>query len=52
VRARDIAGIVKDHSEDILMFDLPGPTHSRGLATYRESWPQLFEWFHHSIPSE
>lgn len=46
VRAYDIAGIVKDHSQDILMFDLPGPTQTRGLAAYRESWPQLFEWFH------
>jgi uncharacterized protein (TIGR02246 family) len=46
VRAHDIPGIVKDHSQDILMFDLPGPTQARGLDAYRESWPQLFEWFH------
>jgi len=46
VRAYDVPGIVKDHAQDILMFDLPGPTQARGLDAYRESWPQLFEWFH------
>ncbi len=46
VRAHDVPGITKDHSQDILMFDLPGPTQARGLDAYRESWPQLFEWFH------
>jgi ketosteroid isomerase-like protein len=46
VRAYDVPGIVKDHSQEILMFDLPGPTQGRGLDAYRESWPQLFEWFH------
>jgi ketosteroid isomerase-like protein len=46
VRAYDVAGIVEHHSPNILMFDLPGPTQARGLDAYRESWPQLFEWFH------
>lgn len=35
VRAYDVPGIVKDHAQDILMFDLPGPTQARGWAFAR-----------------
>jgi ketosteroid isomerase-like protein len=34
VRARDIEGAVAHHTDDIVMFDVPLPLQSRGLADY------------------
>jgi uncharacterized protein (TIGR02246 family) len=44
VRAENLEGILADHSPDILMFDLPRPTQSRGIDAYRKTWPPLFAW--------
>ena len=43
VRARDMAGILKNHSADMVMFDVPPPLHLRGIAAYEASWPQFFD---------
>jgi uncharacterized protein (TIGR02246 family) len=43
VRAQDMAGILRDHSADMVMFDVPPPLHLRGIAAYEASWPQFFE---------
>lgn len=38
-------GVLANHSEDIVMFDVPPPAEGvRGVATYRETWPPFFEW--------
>jgi ketosteroid isomerase-like protein len=34
VRRRDVRGVVRNHSADILMFDVPGPLQARGI----DSW--------------
>jgi uncharacterized protein (TIGR02246 family) len=42
VRAKDLDGVVANHTEDILMFDVPPPAAVRGMAAYRETWPPFF----------
>jgi uncharacterized protein (TIGR02246 family) len=44
VQARDLDGVLADHSDDIQMFDVPPPNELRGIDAYRESWPPFFEW--------
>lgn len=45
VQARDLEGVLADHSADIVMFDVPPPYEGvRGIGAYRESWPQFFDW--------
>jgi ketosteroid isomerase-like protein len=38
VRRRDYGGILKDHSSDIVMFDVPPPFQSRGIEAYKKTW--------------
>jgi uncharacterized protein (TIGR02246 family) len=41
----DLDGVLADHAEDIVMFDVPPPDDGiRGIAAYREAWPSFFEW--------
>jgi uncharacterized protein (TIGR02246 family) len=44
VQARDLDGVLADHSGDIQMFDVPPPNEVRGIEAYRETWPPFFEW--------
>jgi uncharacterized protein (TIGR02246 family) len=45
VRARDADAVVRDHADDLLVFDVVGPPFSRGLAAYRRAWvEQFFPW--------
>jgi uncharacterized protein (TIGR02246 family) len=45
VHAGDLDAVLADHSEDIVMFDVPPPNEGvRGLDAYRETWPPFFEW--------
>ena len=45
VRARDADGVVRDHADDILVFDVVGPVCERGLVAYRRGWvEQFFPW--------
>ena len=37
--------VLADHSDDIVMFDVPPPYDGvRGIDAYRETWPPFFEW--------
>jgi uncharacterized protein (TIGR02246 family) len=41
----DMEGVVADHSDDIVMFDVPPPNDGvRGIDAYRETWPPFFRW--------
>jgi ketosteroid isomerase-like protein len=42
VRARNIEGAVADHTDDIVMFDVPLPLQSRGIAEYTKTWELFF----------
>jgi len=41
----DLEGVLTDHADDIVMFDVPPPIDGvRGIAAYRETWPPFFKW--------
>ena len=44
VCARDLHGILANHSPDILMFDVPPPLASKGLEAYTKTWDLFFSW--------
>jgi uncharacterized protein (TIGR02246 family) len=45
VHAGDMSAVLADHSDDIVMFDVPPPYDGvRGIDAYRETWPPFFEW--------
>ncbi len=45
IQTRDLDGVAADHTDDIVMFDVPPPYDGvRGIAAYRSSWPPFFEW--------
>ena len=45
VHEGDMDGVLVDHADDIVMFDVPPPDDGvRGIAAYRESWPPFFTW--------
>ena len=45
VHAGNLDGVLADHADDIVMFDVPPPEEGvRGIDAYRETWPPFFEW--------
>jgi uncharacterized protein (TIGR02246 family) len=45
VHAGDMDGVLADHAEDIVMFDVPPPEDGvRGMDAYRKTWPPFFTW--------
>jgi uncharacterized protein (TIGR02246 family) len=53
VRGGDMNGVVADHAEDIVMFDVPPPYEGvRGLDAYTETWPPFFAWLAHGASFE
>ena len=50
VRRKDFAGILQNHSADIVMFDVPPPFQSRGLEAYKKTWEVFFSWSSDPIP--
>lgn len=45
VHEGDMEGVLANHDEEIVMFDVPPPDDGvRGLDAYRETWPPFFEW--------
>jgi uncharacterized protein (TIGR02246 family) len=42
VRRRDFAGILQNHSSDILMFDVPPPFQAKGIEAYKKTWDLFF----------
>jgi ketosteroid isomerase-like protein len=42
VRHRDFAGILQNHSSDIVMFDVPRPFQSNGIEAYKKTWDFFF----------
>jgi ketosteroid isomerase-like protein len=50
VRRRDVAGILRNHASDIVMFDVPPPFQSKGIEAYRETWNSFFSWTSDPIP--
>jgi uncharacterized protein (TIGR02246 family) len=44
VRAKDLKGILANHSPEMLMFDVPPPLASKGIDAYRKTWDLFFSW--------
>jgi uncharacterized protein (TIGR02246 family) len=45
VHVGDLEGVLADHADDIVMFDVPPPEEGvRGIGAYRDTWPPFFEW--------
>jgi len=44
VREENINGILANHSNNILMFDVPPPLQSKGIDAYKRSWNIFFSW--------
>ena len=45
VHRGEIDAVLADHTEDIVMFDVPPPHRgARGLAAYRATWPPFLAW--------
>jgi uncharacterized protein (TIGR02246 family) len=45
VHEGDMDGVLVDHADDIVMFDVPPPEDGvRGIDAYRETWPPFFKW--------
>jgi uncharacterized protein (TIGR02246 family) len=45
VHRGDPTAVLRDHSDDIVMFDVPPPYEGvRGIDAYRDTWPPFFEW--------
>lgn len=45
VHGGDLDGVLADHTEDIVMFDVPPPYEGvHGLDAYRATWPPFFQW--------
>lgn len=41
----DLETVLADHTDDIVMFDVPPPEDgARGIAAYRQTWQPFFEW--------
>jgi len=45
VRSGDLAGVLADHADDIVMYDVPPPYDGvNGIDAYRHAWPEFFRW--------
>lgn len=44
VRAIDMKAILANHADDMVMFDVPEPLQSIGLAAYRDTWVLFFQY--------
>jgi uncharacterized protein (TIGR02246 family) len=45
VRMGELKGVLEDHADDIVMFDVPPPFEGvRGIDAYRDVWPPFFGW--------
>lgn len=44
VRAKNLDGILANHSTDMLMFDVPPPIQSKGIQAYKKTWDLFFSW--------
>ena len=42
VRSENRAAIRANHADDVLMFDVPPPFQSRGIAAYMATWETFF----------
>ena len=44
IEQKNLEGILQNHTNDILMFDVPVPLQSKGLKEYKETWELFFKY--------
>jgi ketosteroid isomerase-like protein len=44
IQAGDVDRILANHSDDVLMFDVPEPLQSKGLRDYKKTWELFFRY--------
>lgn len=44
VQEKNMSGILANHSDDILMFDVPEPIQSKGIYDYQKTWELFFQY--------
>jgi ketosteroid isomerase-like protein len=44
VRRHDLPAILAHHDDDIVMFDVPPPLQSHGMAAYKKTWDLFFAY--------
>ena len=44
VRRHDLPAILAHHYDDIIMFDVPPPLQSHGMAEYKKTWDLFFAY--------
>lgn len=49
VRGKDLPGVLRYHSADMLMFDVPPPFQLKGIEEYEKSWGLFFSWAHDPV---
>ena len=42
VRAKNVPNVLANHAPDFVMFDVPPPFESRGLAAYEDTWKLFY----------
>jgi len=42
-RAKDMEGVLANHTHDIVMFDVPVPLQSKGIRQYKKTWELFFD---------
>ncbi len=52
VRRKDYTGILRSHSPDFVMFDVPPPFKSIGLEAYKKTWDLFFSWSSEAVRFE
>jgi ketosteroid isomerase-like protein len=43
-RKEDMNGVLSQHANDIVMFDVPPPLQSKDIAAYKKTWELFFSW--------
>jgi len=44
IRDVNLPEILNNHTEDVIMFDVPVPMQSRGLEEYKKTWELFFQY--------
>ncbi len=44
IQAGEMKAILANHARDVLMFDVPEPLESRGIAKYQKTWELFFSY--------
>jgi ketosteroid isomerase-like protein len=44
IRDKNMDGIVANHTDDIIMFDVPFPLQSKGMDEYKKTWDLFFKY--------